>query len=68
MAESASPPSAAKRFSLGWLALALIATALLSPAERAWIQSYHARVYAEVAPLCDPPVREWLRIATLPLD
>jgi Xaa-Pro aminopeptidase len=46
----------------------LIATALLSPAERAWIQSYHARVYAEVAPLCDPPVREWLRIATLPLD
>jgi Xaa-Pro aminopeptidase len=47
---------------------ALIATALLSPAERAWIQSYHARVYAEVAPLCDPPVREWLRIAILPLD
>ena len=30
MAESASPPSAAKRFSLGWLALALIATALVT--------------------------------------
>jgi len=47
---------------------ALIVPAMLSPAERAWIESYHARVLAEIGPLCAAPVRDWLRAATAPLD
>jgi len=46
----------------------LIVPAMLSPAERAWIESYHARVFAEVAPHCDAEVADWLQQATAPLD
>ncbi|MGE0724348.1 MAG: aminopeptidase P family protein [Alphaproteobacteria bacterium] len=40
---------------------------LLSPAERAWVDGYHARVRAEIGPLVDPATRDWLVAATRPL-
>jgi Xaa-Pro aminopeptidase len=40
-----------------------IATHLLTHAERAWIDAYHARVLAEVAPLLGAETRAWLASA-----
>jgi Xaa-Pro aminopeptidase len=47
---------------------ALIDRALLTPAEHAWIDAYHARVLAEVAPAVEPEVRAWLRQVCGPLS
>jgi len=41
----------------------LIDPAMLSPAERAWLDAYHARVLREVGPALDGPVRDWLAAA-----
>ncbi|MBN9509882.1 MAG: aminopeptidase P family protein [Alphaproteobacteria bacterium] len=45
----------------------LIAPALLTPAEIAWIDAYHARVLAEVGPGIAGGVRAWLAAACAPL-
>jgi Xaa-Pro aminopeptidase len=46
----------------------LVETSLLLPAERAWLDAYHARVWAEIGPrLIDPADRAWLEAATRPL-
>ena len=45
----------------------LIDTALLTPIERDWVDGYHARVAAEIAPLLDDVARDWLAGATAPL-
>jgi Xaa-Pro aminopeptidase len=45
----------------------LIDPALLSAEEIAWLDRYHARVRAAVAPLVDEPTRRWLEAATRPL-
>ncbi|MCS6930914.1 MAG: aminopeptidase P family protein [Acetobacteraceae bacterium] len=45
----------------------LIAPGLLSPAERAQVDAYHARVRAEIGPLLDAAARAWLEAATAPL-
>jgi len=45
----------------------LVDTALLEPAERAWIDAYHARVLAEVGPALPGPERDWLAAACAPL-
>ena len=47
---------------------ALVDTALLTPAERAWVDAYQARVLAEVAPHCDAATAAWLRAACAPLS
>lgn len=39
---------------------ALLEPGLLTPAERDWVNAYQARVLAEIGPLLEPPVREWL--------
>ena len=46
----------------------LIEPALLDPAERAWVDAYHARVAAEVGPHLDAPTRFWLDVACAPLE
>jgi Xaa-Pro aminopeptidase len=46
---------------------ALILPGLLTPAERAQVDAYHARVLAEVAPHCDPATAAWLATACAPL-
>ncbi|MEO9297655.1 aminopeptidase P family protein [Devosia alba] len=45
----------------------LIEPALLSPAERNWLNAYHQRVYDEIGPKLDGPVRSWLKAATAAL-
>jgi Xaa-Pro aminopeptidase len=42
---------------------ALIDAALLTQGEREWLDAYHARVFAEVAPLVDIATRAWLERA-----
>jgi Xaa-Pro aminopeptidase len=45
----------------------LIETRMLTAKERAWVDSYHERVRATIAPLVDAPTRVWLAAATKPL-
>ena len=45
----------------------LIDPAMLTAAERAWVDAYHARVLAEVAGGCDAATADWLRGACAPL-
>ena len=45
----------------------LILPAILTPHEVFWLDSYHARVLAEVGPHVPPDVRDWLRDACAPL-
>jgi Xaa-Pro aminopeptidase len=46
---------------------ALVDAALLTAGERDWLDAYHARVLAEVAPQVEPEVAAWLRAACAPL-
>jgi Xaa-Pro aminopeptidase len=46
---------------------ALIEPALLDKAEIAWLDAYHARVRAEIAPLVDAATARWLAAATAPI-
>ena len=46
---------------------ALVDAAALSPAERAWLDAYHARVLAEIGPLVEDGTRRWLEGACAPL-
>ncbi len=48
-------------------AQALIEPALLTAAERGWIDAYQARVLAEIGPLCDAPTAAWLAQECRPL-
>jgi Xaa-Pro aminopeptidase len=45
----------------------LVEPALLTNDERRWLDDYHARVAATVAPLVDAETRVWLEAATRPL-
>ncbi len=46
---------------------ALIEPALLTEAERAWLDAYHARVLAEVGPELPGPAAAWLATACAPI-
>jgi Xaa-Pro aminopeptidase len=46
---------------------ALMDAALLTSAERYWVDAYHARVLAEVGPALEPAVHEWLARECAPL-
>ncbi len=45
----------------------LIDTALLTPDEIAYVDAYHAQVWAEIAPLVERDVKNWLEKACKPL-
>jgi Xaa-Pro aminopeptidase len=45
----------------------LILPGMLTEAERSWLDAYHARVAAEIAPLVEPAVAAWLEAACAPL-
>jgi Xaa-Pro aminopeptidase len=45
----------------------LIDATLLEPAERAWLDAYHARVAEALEPLVEPETARWLRTACAPL-
>ena len=46
---------------------ALIEPGMLSRAEIAWLDAYHARIRAEIGPLVPPEARSWFDRATAPL-
>jgi Xaa-Pro aminopeptidase len=41
---------------------------LLTVEEMRWLDDYHARVAATLAPLVDADTRAWLAVATRPLE
>ncbi|PCJ60186.1 MAG: X-Pro aminopeptidase [Rhodospirillaceae bacterium] len=45
----------------------LIDAALLNPAETAWLDAYHARVFKTLSPLLGTSERDWLKAATQPI-
>jgi Xaa-Pro aminopeptidase len=45
----------------------LVVAERLSPAERAWLDAYHARVLTEIGPLVEPDVAAWLEGACAPI-
>ena len=45
----------------------LVDVRMLSDKERHWLDSYHARVHEQIAPLVDADTRKWLERATRPL-
>jgi Xaa-Pro aminopeptidase len=45
----------------------LVELDLLSDADLAWLNGYHARVWNELAPLVDAQTKAWLKAATQPL-
>jgi Xaa-Pro aminopeptidase len=45
----------------------LVELSMLAPAERAWLDSYHARVRDEIGPLVPAEVERWLEGATAPV-
>jgi Xaa-Pro aminopeptidase len=75
LVESRGRPVEGERELLGFRTLTLcpidrrlVVPALLTPEERWWLDSYHARVLAELAPLVeDPADRAWLEAACSPL-
>ncbi|MEN9874404.1 MAG: hypothetical protein RL186_1301 [Pseudomonadota bacterium] len=67
----ATPIADGERPMLGFETLTLapidtraIEVTLLSPQERDWLNTYHARVYAELAPRVEGDVKAWLERAT----
>ena len=73
LVRAADIPGAAKPFlEFETLTLApfdrrLIAPELLTGAEREWLNAYHARVLAEIAPSLDDATAAWLRSACAPV-
>jgi len=45
----------------------LIDVAMLSDAERAWVDAYHARVLAQIGPQLDGDAKSWIELACAPL-
>lgn len=45
----------------------LIEPSLLTPAEKAWLDSYHAKVLALIGPQLDPAARAWLEAKCAPI-
>jgi len=67
-------PTGGERPLLGFETLTLVPidrrlmdVALLDATEQAWIDTYHARVYDDIAPLVEDDVRAWLQWATAPI-
>ncbi len=64
---TAKPFLAFETLSLAPFDRRLLDLALLGGADRAWLDTYHARVLAAVAPSLDAPDRAWLEAACAPL-
>ncbi len=71
--DSPEPGDAGRRFlefetiSLAPIDRRAIDAKMLTPAERDWLDAYHARVLAEIGPHLDEKTLAWLRQATAPL-
>ncbi len=67
LADQVKPFLAFETLTLAPYDRALIDLPMLGARQRAWVDSYHARVLAEVAPLCDAATAAWLVEACAPL-
>lgn len=67
LAEAEKPVYAFETLTLAPFDRRLVAPGMLSGAERAWVDDYHARVRTTLAPLVDDATRRWLEAATAPL-
>jgi Xaa-Pro aminopeptidase len=45
----------------------LIDMALMTKDERDWLNAFHARIWSEIGPLVEGPVKDWLKGATQPI-
>jgi len=70
----ALPGGDAERAMLQWRTLTfvpidkrLIVADMLTPAERDWLNAYHAAVWEKISPRVSPEARAWLESATTPL-
>ena len=61
------PVIAAVLLTLAPMDRSLVDLALMSPAEIAWLDAYHARVLAEIGPLVPADTAAWLAEVTRPL-
>jgi len=68
VAGAEKPLNAFETLTLAPLDRRLIDVALLSAAEVAWVDAYHARVVETLGPLVDVDTRAWLQAATEPLS
>jgi len=72
--EVEAPPGAEKpllgfeTLTLAPIALELVETALMTTSEIKWLDTYHARVHAEIAPQLEGRDLEWLKVATRPIS
>jgi Xaa-Pro aminopeptidase len=62
------PLHAFETLTLAPIDLRLVERALLTADEARWLDDYHARVAATLAPLVDSEARPWLEVATRPLS
>jgi Xaa-Pro aminopeptidase len=73
LTQPAELPDAAKPFlrfeTLTWAPFdrRLLDAEMMTTAERAWIDAYHAHVLAKVRPSLEPETRDWLAAACAPL-
>jgi Xaa-Pro aminopeptidase len=61
---SEKPLNAFETLTLAPIDRRLVVREMLSAAETAWVDDYHARVFDQLGPWCDAPTREWLASAT----
>jgi Xaa-Pro aminopeptidase len=67
VAGAEKPLNAFETLTLAPIDRRLIKPDLLTSEERQWLDAYHTRVLAGLAPLLDAPTRAWLEAATAPI-
>lgn len=67
IAEGDRPMHAFETLTLAPIDRALVEPSMLSAAELAWLNDYHARVFSEISGIVKGPDLEWLRRATAPI-
>ena len=64
VAGAEKPLNAFETLTLAPIDRRLVKPAMLTAQELRWLDDYHARVAASLAPLLDPPTHAWLKAAT----
>jgi Xaa-Pro aminopeptidase len=67
VANSEKPLNAFETLTLAPIDQRLIVPEMLAAAEIAWVNEYHARVFDQLAALCDAATRDWLGTSTRPM-
>jgi len=67
VAGAEKPLNAFETLTLAPIDRRLVQPDMLTAEEARWLDQYHARVAASLAPLLDPPTRGWLAAATAPI-